>query len=172
MYDCIWRSMCVRHERGGSLVFTERLGHFLQPGAQQPRGADDQATLTQGSSTEQGAAGATWLEVFKKSTESLRSTICVDTGRGCAKYGRADEGSPGQIHMGGYGLGPEVLEATQDSLFELAIWRLHIHEADLPGRQMIIAELFRLAAALDEAQPEALRKAVVAKQSDQPVGAM
>ena len=122
--DYLWCLMCVRHERGVHLDLTERLGRFVWPDVQQLRRVDDQTMRAQ--ATGQGTANKSWLEIFKRSTNSLKSTICIDTGRGSAKYARADDWRPDHINLGAYGLVPTSLEASHriDLLLELVLGRL------------------------------------------------
>jgi hypothetical protein len=65
------------------------------------------------------ASGAPWRDVYKTTTASLASTICVDTGRGYAKYGLASNDAPSvlQICMPG-------AEASQETLFPAVLQRL------------------------------------------------
>jgi len=152
MSDCLWRSLCVRGQHGGSLDFKEMLGCFSHPDAQPLTTPDEPAPSVRRSSSSSSAAGKSWIEVFKLSTESLKSTICIDTGRGYAKYGLANAAGPEQIQI----CQPRA-EATQDSLFPLAFRRLELRRCDLPDMAMIVAEPFRLAAAVEEAERQAWR---------------
>ena len=100
--DCLWRSLCVRGQHGGALDFQEMLGCFSHADAQ---------TLTPDTPPEPGApppvrrhssssaAGKPWKEVYKLSTSSLQNTICIDTGRGYAKYGMAGTARPAMIQI-------------------------------------------------------------------------
>ena len=152
MSDCLWRSLCVRGQHGGSLDFKEMLGCFSHPDARPLSTPDEPAPPVRRSSSSSSAAGKSWIEVFKLSTESLKSTICIDTGRGYAKYGLASAAGPEQIQI----CQPRA-EATQDSLFPLAFRRLELRRCDLPNMAMIVAEPFRLAAASEEAERQAWR---------------
>ena len=128
----------------------------MWPDVQQLRRVDDQTMRAQ--ATGQGSANKSWLEIFKRSTNSLKSTICIDTGRGNAKYARADDWRPDHINLGAYGLVPTSLEASHriDLLLELVlgrVQRLHKREART-GWKMTLAVPFRLAAASDAAERE------------------
>ena len=100
--DCLWRSLCVRGQHGGALDFQEMLGCFshadaqpLAPDAPPEPGAPPPARRHSSSS----AAGKPWREVYKLSTNSLQNTICIDTGRGYAKYGMASAARPASIQI-------------------------------------------------------------------------
>jgi len=92
--------------------------------------------------------------VYKLSTSSLKNTICIDTGRGYAKYGMASAARPASIQI----CQPRA-EATQDTLHQLAFRRLQLKRSDLPNMAMIVAEPFRLASASAAAERDSWRYA-------------
>ena len=158
--DRLWWLMCGRYKLGGTVDLTDArheldnttecadtLGRFVHPGVDPPTRADGEAMGAQGSSIGPASTGQPWLKIFKRATESRKWTVCFDTGRGSARYGRADVSKAKELNMGAYGPGHTELEATQDTLFEAAMWRLCINKADLPSWGVIIAEPFRLVAA-------------------------
>ena len=71
--------------------------------------------------------------------DTLKNTVCIDMGRGYAKYGLAN-GTPAMIQI----CQPNA-EATADSLASLAFRRLNLRRSDLPNLAAIVAEPFRLA---------------------------
>ena len=83
-----------------------------------------------------------WRDVYRKSRDSMRTTICIDPGRGYAKYGFAASARPAPIQI----CMPNA-EATQESLFPLAFRRLGLARADMSEHAAIVSEPFRLAAA-------------------------
>ena len=158
--DRLWWSMCgvwqrggtfnltdARHELGGSTGYGGILGRFVHAGTIRPNRRDGDWMGSEGSPIGRAPMGESWLQVFRRATVSLRSTVCIDAGRGTTKYGRAEVWRAQELRMGAYGGGHAELEATQDTLFEAALWRLNINKADLPNWKLIIAEPFRLAAA-------------------------
>ena len=152
--DCLWRSLCVRGQHGGALDFQEMLGCFkhadAQPLAPDEPGAPPPVRRHSSSSV----AGKPWREVYKLSTSSLKNTICIDTGRGYAKYGMASAARPASIQI----CQPRA-EATQDTLHQLAFRRLQLKRSDLPNMAMIVAEPFRLASASAAAERDSWRYA-------------
>ena len=81
-----------------------------------------------------------WKDVYRQSRETLKRTICIDTGRGYAKYGLASEDQPSPIQICSPGA-----EATQESLYALAFRRLGLRRADISEFAAIVSEPFRLA---------------------------
>ena len=158
MADCLWRSLCVKGQHGGALDFKEMLGCFSHPDARPLAAAatssDDAAAppAARRSSSSSSAAGKAWIEVYRLSMSSLRNTICLDTGRGYAKYGLANASSPRSIQI----CQPRA-EATQETLYQLAFRRLELRRCDLPEMAMIVAEPFRLAAAAATQEREVWR---------------
>ena len=86
--DCLWRGLCVAGQHGGILDFKESLGCFRHPDAKPLLASADELPPISRRST--SSSGREWRDVFRISTDSLRHTICIDTGRGYAKYGMAD----------------------------------------------------------------------------------
>ena len=64
------------------------------------------------------SSGREWRDVFRISQDSLQHTICIDTGRGYAKYGMADA-QPAMIQI----CQPNA-EASQETLYSEAFRRL------------------------------------------------
>ena len=128
--DVLWRNLCVKHQHGQSLDFRQALGSFGHPDA---KPVEESAAAASG-------APAEWRDVYRKSRDSLRTTICIDTGRGYAKYGLSSQQRPEQIQICQPGA-----EATQESLFPLAFRRLGLRRADISEYAAIVSEPFRLA---------------------------
>ena len=113
--DYIWRNMCVKAQHGERLDFNENvLGTFSHPDAQStPRKS------TRKVSSHSPASGESWRDVYRATSYSRASTICIDTGRGYAKYGLASSPHPRSIQI----CMPDA-EADQQSLYSLALVRL------------------------------------------------
>ena len=90
-------------------------------------------------SSSTSSTGTPWREVYFRSLDTLKNTVCIDMGRGYAKYGLAN-GTPAMIQI----CQPNA-EATADSLASLAFRRLNLRRSDLPNLAAIVAEPFRLA---------------------------
>ena len=136
--DCLWRGLCVRGQHGHCLDFKESLGCFHHPDAK-PLPASDEPPPIRGRSM--SSSGREWRDVFRISQDSLQHTICIDTGRGYAKYGMADA-QPAMIQI----CQPNA-EASQETLYSEAFRRLELKRSVLPAYALIVAEPFRLAAA-------------------------
>mmetsp|Transcript_12232 Transcript_12232/g.26422 ORF Transcript_12232/g.26422 Transcript_12232/m.26422 type:complete len:608 (-) Transcript_12232:466-2289(-) len=143
--DSLWRSLCVKERHGAHLDFTQRLGRFCHPCARPLPGAEAESGQT--SSPCHDAEGppvappeSGWRAVYRRSKESMASTICVDTGRGYAKYGMAD-GAPAKIQI----CEPRA-EASQQTLYTHVFRRLGLKRPQLAQMALIVAEPFRLAA--------------------------
>ena len=143
--DVLWRSLCVRSRHGQSLDFQNFLGSFHHPDA---KVADEEGAAAP-SETASGAASAKsatpWKDVYRLSRDTLQTTVCIDTGRGYAKYGMASGERPGHIQICMPGQ-----EATQQSLYPIAFRRLGLHRRDVANHAVIVSEPFRLAAAENE----------------------
>ena len=156
--DYLWRHLCVRGHHGQALDFNESLGAFKHPDAR-PIAATDATSGDAADAVPSPPALATaassssfstdWRAVFKKSRESLRTTVCIDGGRGYAKYGLANAERPSQIQICQPGA-----EASAESMFSLAFRRLGLQRTDMPSHALIVSEPFRLAA--EEAERERL----------------
>ena len=133
--DVLWRALCVKHQHGQSLDFRQALGSFGHPDA---KPLTDRAT-----SSDHG--GLVWRDIFRKSRDALQTTICIDTGRGYAKYGLASSARPQMIQICQPGA-----EASQESLYHLAFRRLGLGRVDMSTHAAIISEPFRLASAAAE----------------------
>ena len=142
--DCLWRALCVAAQQGQSLDFREQLGSFSHPDAKPLASPADPAASSSAPSPSH------WKSVYRASRNSLRTTLCVDTGRGYAKFGLGASEAPDIIQICQPGA-----EATQQTLYPTVFHRLRLRRADLPEHAAIIAEPFRLAAAhLEEERAE------------------
>ena len=71
-------------------------------------------------------AGASWRDVYRRSTDSLRLTVCVDTGRGYAKYGLANAGGASVLQICQPGA-----ECSQETLYQSAFRKLGLKRSDI-----------------------------------------
>ena len=154
--DVLWRNLCVRGSHGQSLDFKESLGSFMHPDAKPlVQAADTDAHAADGdgvtappdlgvqaSAASTTSSTASWRSIYSRSISSLRTTVCVDTGRGYAKVGFAISDRPLIVQICQPGA-----EATQESLFPLTFRKLGMRRADLSEHAIIVSEPFRLAAA-------------------------
>ena len=149
--DFLWRQLCVRGQHGQSLDFNETLGTFRHPDAQPVAGsaASAVAAPTPPALAAASSSSTDWRAVFRKSRSSLRTTVCIDGGRGYAKYGFAHQPCPSIIQICTPGA-----EANPESMFALAFRRLRLQRTDLPQHALIVSEPFKLAA--EEAAQERL----------------
>ena len=147
--DVLWRELCVKGQHGASLQFKEMLG-TLAPGRAPRREEGGRRRRRWRRRLERAAAGGApeqldvvdgdaVREVYFRSLDTLKNTVCIDMGRGYAKYGLAN-GTPAMIQI----CQPNA-EATADSLASLAFRRLNLRRSDLPNLAAIVAEPFRLA---------------------------
>ena len=128
--DVLWRNLCVAGQHGASLDFQQDvLGSFGHPDARDP---NDQEPVVPGQTA--------WKEVYRNSCEAMQTTICIDTGRGYAKYGLADWRRPRPIQICQPGA-----EATQESVYPVAFRLLNLRRADISAYAAIVSEPFRLA---------------------------
>ena len=146
--DVLWRGLCIANQHGQSLDFRQALGEFGHPDAKSPT----ERVQPTAENKRGGSQGQNWRDVFRKSRDTMRTTICIDTGRGYAKYGLAASERPRIIQICQPGA-----EASQESLFPLAFRRLGLARADLSEHAAIIAEPFRLAHASMESERAAWR---------------
>ena len=149
--DVLWRELCVKGQHGASLQFKEMLGTFSHPDARRAEKKEAAAAAADGAaassapppavrrSSSTSSTGTPWREVYFRSLDTLKNTVCIDMGRGYAKYGLAN-GTPAMIQI----CQPNA-EATADSLASLAFRRLNLRRSDLPNLAAIVAEPFRLA---------------------------
>ena len=126
--DVLWRALCVREQHGQSLDFRQSLGSFEHPCAQPLEPAARQS------------GAAVWRHVYHASRQSLRRTICVDTGRGYAKFGFGSSEAPAILQICQPGA-----ECTQDNLHAHVFRRLGLRRAEVRECDMIVAEPFSLA---------------------------
>ena len=129
--DYLWRNLCVQCHHGQALDFNESLGMFKHPDAK-PLASEEDESL---SST------PNWCHVFRRSRDSLRTTVCIDGGRGYAKYGLACQGRPSVIQICQPGA-----EASAESMYALVFRRLGLRRTALPSTALILSEPFKLAA--------------------------
>jgi hypothetical protein len=149
--DFLWRQLCVRGQHGQSLDFNETLGTFRHPDAQPVASSAAGAVAAPAPPAIAAASSSStdWRAVFRKSRSSLRTTVCIDGGRGYAKYGFAHQPCPSIIQICTPGA-----EANPESMFALAFRRLRLQRTDLPQHALIVSEPFKLAA--EEAAQERL----------------
>ena len=147
--DCLWRELCVRGQHGASLDFKEMLGTFSHPDARRRRIDDPEeaeAPVVRRSSSSASSTGTPWRQVYFRSLDTLATTVCIDTGRGYAKYGVADS-TPAIIQI----CQPNA-EASQETLAREVFLRLQLRRSDLPkcaGRPAsVLARLPSLALSL------------------------
>ena len=138
--DCLWRGLCITGQHGHCLDFKESLGCFRHPDARPlPSAMGDDVPVPEAPSRQRSSAssagGTPWKDVYRRSTDSLRYTVCVDVGRGYAKYGTA-AGRPATIQI----CQPNA-EASAETVYAAAFQRLHLRRTDLPKYAMIVAEV-------------------------------
>ena len=140
--DFLWRGLCVSGQHGQVLDFKESLGEFRHPDAK-PLMAQDVAAPPIATTASASSAGSQpdWRNVYRRSLDSLRTTICIDTGRGYAKYGFAIAERPSVIQICEPGA-----EASQESLYATSFRRLGLQRADMKQHAVIVSEPYRLAA--------------------------
>jgi len=143
----------VRGKHGASLDFNESvLGSFSHPDAQPTSSAP--AASRQVSA----ASGAPWRDVYRTTTESLRLTICLDTGRGYAKYGLASAGTPSVLQI----CQPNA-QCSQETLYPAAFKELGLKRAQLSQYSAIVSEPFILGSCAGNRQREMWRADVERK---------
>ena len=130
--DYLWRNLCMQSVLGNALDFREAtLRTLAHPDAK--GGAPD--------------SRLSWRDVFRRSRAAARTTICIDVGRGYAKYGLASLNRPREIQICHPGA-----EATQESVFGVACRRLGLSRQELSSYNLLVAEPFALAAREDNPQ--------------------
>lgn len=138
--DFLWRNLCVAGSHGQQLDFQQDLGAFNHPDARPLQ------------ETEEPSPDAAWKEIYRKSRETLRTTVCIDLGRGYTKYELASESSPRQIQICQPGA-----EASAEGCFALAFRRMKLRTTDISEFAAIISEPFRLASSECERERAAWR---------------
>jgi hypothetical protein len=136
--DYLWRNLCVRERHGQRLDFNESLGTLSHPDAKKVVGGAEEPSI--GRSTSASSSATPWREVYWSSRQTRSTTICIDTGRGYAKYGVASSARPSVLQICQPGA-----ECSQETLYQSAFRKLGLRRADMTKHAMIIAEPFRLA---------------------------
>lgn len=85
--------------------------------------------------------------MYRTTTKSLALTLCIDTGRGYAKYGLANAGTPSVLQI----CQPNA-ECSQDTLYPSVLRRLGLRRSQLSEYSAIVSEPFVYASQLGARQ--------------------